>query len=81
MNLLINICKMAVRTCYWPMFEVTDGKWSLTYEPKKKYPIEEFLKLQGRFKHLFKPENEYLIEAFQAEVDRRWEELQERCAH
>ncbi len=78
---LINICKMAVRTCYWPMFEVTDGKWSLTYEPKKKYPIEEFLKLQGRFKHLFKPENEYLIEAFQAEVDRRWEELQERCAH
>ena len=46
---------------------------------KKKLPIEDFLKRQGRFKHLFKPGNEELIVAFQAEVDRRWEELLERC--
>lgn len=76
---IIQICKMAVETCYWPLFEVVEGKWILNYAPKKKLPIEEFLKLQGRFKHLFKPGNEYLIEAFQAEVDRRWEELLKRC--
>ena len=76
---LMNICKSAVETCYWPLFEVVDGKWILNYEPKKKLPIEDFLKRQGRFKHLFKPENQDYIGAFQAEVDRRWEELRKRC--
>ena len=76
---LVNICKMAVETCYWPLFEVVEGKWMLSYEPKEKLPIEEFLKLQGRFKHLFKPENEHLIAEYQKEVDKRWEELKNRC--
>ena len=76
---IIKICKMAVETCYWPLFEVVEGKWSLSYQPKKKLPLEEFLKLQGRFKHLFLPENGHLIEAFQTEVDKRWEELLGRC--
>ena len=75
-----EICKLAVETCYWPLFEVAEGKWILNYEPKKKLPIEDFLKQQGRFKHLFKPENEHCIGEFQAEVDRRWEELLARCA-
>ena len=76
---IIEICKLAVETCYWPLFEVIDGKWILNYKPKNKLPLEEFLKKQGRFSHLFKPGNEYLIEAFQQEVDRRWEELLVRC--
>lgn len=76
---IIDICKAAVETCYWPLFEVVDGKWILNYEPKKKLPIEEFLKSQGRFKHLFKKGNEDLIEAFQQEVDRRWQQLLDRC--
>jgi pyruvate ferredoxin oxidoreductase beta subunit len=75
----MEICKMGVETCYWPLFEVEEGKWTLNYEPKKKLPIEDLLKKQGRFKHLFKPGNEYLIEEFQKEVDRRWEELLVRC--
>lgn len=76
---IMEVCKMAVETCYWPLFEVIEGKWVLNYKPKDKLPVEEFLRLQGRFKHLFKPSNEYLIEAFQKEVDRRWEELLNRC--
>lgn len=76
---LVDICKLAVETCYWPLFEVIDGKWMLNYKPKNKLPLEDFLKKQGRFKHLFKPGNEALIEAFQAEVDRRWEELLFLC--
>ena len=76
---LPEICKLAVETCYWPLFEVVEGKWILNYRPKNKLPLEDFLKKQGRFKHLFKPGNEYLLEAFQQEVDRRWEELQIRC--
>lgn len=77
---LMNICKLAVDTCYWPLFEVEDGKWSLSYEPKKKLPIEDFLRPQKRFRHLFKPGNEALIGLFQEEVDRRWEELTQMCS-
>lgn len=76
---IIEICRLAVETCYWPLFEVIDGKWILNYQPKNKLPLEEFLKKQGRFKHLFKPGNEHLIEAFQKETDRRWEELLTKC--
>ena len=47
---------------------------------KKKLPIEDFLKEQGRFKHLFAPGNEALLEQFQKEVDRRWEDLQFKCS-
>lgn len=76
---IMDVCKAAVETCYWPLFEVVEGEWILNYEPKKKLPVEEFLAMQGRFKHLFKPENKYLIEEFQKEVDRRWEALLKRC--
>ncbi len=77
---IMKICKLGVETCYWPLFEVDHGKWILNYEPKKKLPIEDFLREQGRFKHLFKKGNEDLIVQFQNEVDRRWEDLKYRCA-
>ena len=76
---IMEICRLAVETCYWPLFEYDHGKWILNYEPKNKLPIEDFLKPQGRFKHLFKAGNEHLIESFQEEVDRRWEELLNKC--
>ncbi len=76
---IMEICKLGVETCYWPLFEVDHGKWILNYTPKKKLPIEDFLRPQGRFKHLFKKGNEDLIVQFQAEVDRRWEELLFKC--
>lgn len=76
---LLKITNLAVETCYWPLFEVVEGKWILNYKPKNKLPIEEFLKPQGRFKHLFKKGNEGLIAEFQKEVDERWEQLLKLC--
>lgn len=76
---IIDICELGVETCYWPLFEVIEGEYHLSYEPKKKLPIEDFLRPQGRFKHLFKKGNEHLIEEFQKEVDRRWERLLKKC--
>ena len=72
---LMLINKLAMETCYWPMYEVIDGKYKINYKPKEKKPIEEFLKPQKRFKHMFKPGNEWMIEEFQKEVDARWEAL------
>ena len=74
-DMLTQINKLAIDTCYWPLYEVVDGKYKITYKPAKKLPIEEFLKPQRRFKHMFKPGNEWMIEAFQEEVDKRWQAL------
>ena len=72
---LMQINKLAVETCYWPLYEVENGKYKINYKPAKKLPIEEFLKPQKRFKHMFKPGNEWMIKEFQEEVDKRWQAL------
>jgi pyruvate ferredoxin oxidoreductase beta subunit len=75
----VEITQLAVDTCYWPLYEVEAGRWRLTYRPKTKPPVEEWLKRQGRFRHLFRPENRHLIDEFQADVDRRWARLLDLC--
>ena len=72
---LMVINKLAVDTCYWPLYEVIDGKYVINYKPAKKFPVEEFLRPQKRFHHMFKAGNEWMIEEFQKEVDARWEAL------
>ncbi len=76
---LMKMCELAVETCFWPLFEVINGEWKLSYMPKNKLPIDEFLKPQGRFKHLFQKGSEHLIEAIQTDIDKRWEQLLIRC--
>ncbi len=71
----IEMCRLAVDTCYWPLYEAVDGKIRVTYKPRNKRPIVDFLKPQGRFRHLFQPQNEHLLEKIQNEIDRKWEEL------
>ncbi len=76
----VKLARLAVDTCYWPLFEVEEGKWRLTYRPGEKKPLEDFLKPQGRFKHLFTEEqNRPILEELQAYVDKGWEELLKRC--
>ena len=72
---LMAINKLAAQTCYWPLYEVVDGKYHITFKPAQKLPVEEFLKPQKRFRHILQPENEWMIEELQKEVDRRWQEL------
>ena len=76
---LLEISKLAVDTCVWPLYEVVNGEWRLSYKPKEKLPVEEWLKPQGRFKHLFEKHNAHLIEDLQREVDTRWEKLLKLC--
>jgi len=75
----IELGKIAVDTCFWPLYEVENGKWKLSQKPREKKPLIEFLKPQDRFRHLFKPGNEPLLADLQAEVDRNWEALLERA--
>ena len=55
------------------------GKYILNYMPKTKLPVTRYLELQGRFAHMFKPGNEWMIEQIQNEVDRSWEDLLTLC--
>jgi len=71
----IELARLAVDTCFWPLYEIVDGKVHITYKPKEKKPITEWIKLQGRFSHVFKPGNEHIIEKLQQRIDRDWEGL------
>lgn len=79
-NKSVEIAKTGVQTGFWPLFEVEDGIWRRTVQVRERLPIEEFLKTQGRFKHLLSPDNAELLSAVQAEVDRYWEYVSGRVA-
>ena len=76
---LLTITKLAVETCVWPLFEVIEGEWKLTYEPKTKLPVGDYLKLQGRFSHLFEKDADWMLDEVQKFVDMKWEKLLKKC--
>ncbi|MEN8006508.1 MAG: thiamine pyrophosphate-dependent enzyme [Candidatus Krumholzibacteriota bacterium] len=71
----IELSKEAVETNFWPLFEVENGVYKINQKPKERKPIVDWMKKQGRFKHLFKPGNEHILETSQQYVDSEWEKL------
>jgi pyruvate ferredoxin oxidoreductase beta subunit len=53
-DLTVQICRLAKDVCLFPVFEIIDGKLTNVVKIPLKKPVEEYLKLQGRFSHLFK---------------------------
>ena len=73
----IDVGKLAVKTGVWPLKEYIDGKVVHTKIPHPRLPVEDYLKKQGRFKHLFGPErNAGLLEEIQGRVDSYWAAVQ-----
>jgi pyruvate ferredoxin oxidoreductase beta subunit len=71
----MELAKEAADNNFWPLFEVENGVYTINHKPKDPAPVAEWMKKQGRFKHLFKPGNEHLLEASQAYVDSEWQKL------
>jgi pyruvate/2-oxoacid:ferredoxin oxidoreductase beta subunit len=72
----IKISRLAVDTRVFPLYEVEGGvKYTLSRQPKG-VPVKEYVRLQGRFKHL----NENDIEAMQKRVDKEWDRLLKRIS-
>jgi len=71
----MSVAKLAADTCYWPLYEVENGKTVVNYKPREKLPVAEWFKVQGRFRHLFRPANAWLLEEIQAKIDQEWEQL------
>lgn len=77
-QLSVEIGRLAVQTGVWPLKEFIDGKVIHTKVPKQRKPVEEYLKLQGRFRHLFEPErDEQAIADIQMRIDSYWEQVKQ----
>ena len=72
----VEIGKLAIKTGIWPLKEYIDGEVVHTKIPRERRPVEEYLELQGRFKHLFEPQrNDKLINEIQSKVDAYWDNI------
>jgi pyruvate ferredoxin oxidoreductase beta subunit len=74
-----QVLRAAVDSRFWPLYEVDEGRYRLTYEPAEPVPVEEWLRPQARFAHLFRPESTHLLEEIQRRVDADWDALAARC--
>ncbi|OPY05144.1 MAG: Pyruvate synthase subunit PorB [Syntrophorhabdus sp. PtaB.Bin184] len=67
----IHYGRLAVRTGIFPLYEVENGKYRITYSPEPLRPVSEYIKGQGRFRHL----TDDLITRIQEQVNRDWQDL------
>lgn len=67
----VEVASLATRTGIFPLYEYRNGKYQFTKEIKNRKPVEEYLRLQGRFKHLSPAQ----VAQIQEIVDRELEEL------
>jgi len=70
-EMTIQIGVLAFQTGVFPMYEIENGVYRMTKKPAKRKPVKEYLRVQGRFRHL----TDDLIETIQKNVDRNWEML------
>jgi pyruvate ferredoxin oxidoreductase beta subunit len=82
----IELSKLAVETCIFPLWESIDGEYQLSIPskvmalaPQKKKPVKEYLQVQGRFRHLFTPKNQKILEEIQRRTDEKWNRLLKKC--
>ena len=73
----IEVARLAVQTGLWPLYEIEDGRRSITVSVSRLRPVEEYLRLQGRFNHL----DEGDIEEIQTQATARHQSLLRECEH
>lgn len=75
----VHIAQLAVKTGLWPLKTFQDGRIEHTKFPQpkgKRPPVEEYLRAQGRFAHLFAPQRqEDILAKIQQDVDDYWERV------
>jgi pyruvate ferredoxin oxidoreductase beta subunit/2-oxoisovalerate ferredoxin oxidoreductase beta subunit len=73
----ISVTRLAVESKVFPLFEVENQKYTINYFPERDIIAEECLKLQGRFKHLFRNGSEEILKQIQEFTDKNWQRLNE----
>ena len=72
----IDVGRLALRTGIFPLYEIEDGKYKLNVDPPKLRPVEDYIKLQGRFRHL----SSEAIGSIQDRVTAAYAKLKKRTA-
>jgi pyruvate ferredoxin oxidoreductase beta subunit len=72
-DLSVRVGRLAVETGIFPLYEVENGQYKLSLELPKLRPVTDYMKLQGRFRHLSTEE----IDKIQARVSEEYERLKE----
>ena len=72
----IDLGRLAVRTGIFPLYEIEEGKYNLNVDPPQLRPVEDYLKLQGRFRHL----SSETIATIQDRVTAEYAKLKEKVA-
>ena len=75
-DLTIRIGRLAVETGIFPLYEVENGKYRLNFDFPKLRPVTDYMKLQGRFRHL----SEDVINKIQQRVSAEYAELKEKAS-
>jgi len=75
-DLSVKLAKLAVETAIFPLYEVENGRYKLNVAPPKLKPVEEYLKPQGRFRHLLDKD----IEKIQEHVNEEYAKLKAKIA-
>ncbi len=73
-DLSVRIGRLAVETGIFPLYEVENGQYKLSFDFPKLRPVTDYLKLQGRFGHL-SPDD---INKIQTRVTEEYEKLKEK---
>ncbi len=71
----IDLCKAAVETNYFPLWEAENGKFRITHPVDRVRPISDFTGLMGRYSHLDGEE----LQGLQRSVDARYSQIQALC--
>jgi len=72
----VEIGRLAVQSGVWPLKEWQDGHVVHTKTPRPRAPVEDYLRRQQRFAHLFEPQrDEATLAEIQRRVDSYWEEV------
>ncbi len=66
----IKIARAATQSGLFPVFEAEGGEVTSVSKIRRQVPVEEYLKLQKRFAHLFEPGHQHAIDKLQARADR-----------
>lgn len=74
-DLSVRIGRLAVETGIFPLYEVENGQYKLSFDFPKLRPVTDYLKLQGRFGHL-SPDD---INKIQTRVTEEYEKLREKA--
>jgi pyruvate/2-oxoacid:ferredoxin oxidoreductase beta subunit len=71
----IQVCRMAVRTNYFPLWEAENGRFRLTHEVANPRPVQDFISMVRKFDHL----KEADIDSFQQMVNQRYALINGLC--